>query len=86
MPKTYLTREMRLRENFTSWVYGQMKVNGKSQQALATAMGLTQPGVCKKFKKQSFSFDDFVFFLKQFEPDEEKILELVGADEWITKR
>lgn len=85
MPKTFLTREMRLRENLATWIYGQMKVNGKSQQKVASAMGLTQQGVCLKFKRQSFTFDDLVFFLNMFKPDDETILRLVGADEWITK-
>lgn len=82
MPKTYLTREMRLRENFAVWVYGQMKVNHLSQRDVASALGLTQQGLCLKFKRQSFSFDDFVFFVKLFQPDEETLKKLVGAEEW----
>lgn len=82
MPKTYLTREMRLRENVTVWIYGQMKVNHISQQKVASALGLTQQGLCKKLKRQSISFDDFVFFINLFQPDEETITKLVGADEW----
>jgi len=85
MPKIYLTREMRLREHFALWIFGQMKVNGKSQRKIAGELGLTQQGVCKKFKNQSFSFDDFVFFLNMFKPDQETIMKLVGADEWTTK-
>lgn len=85
MPKTYLTREMRLRENLAVWIYGQMMVNGQSQREIANSMGLSQAGVCKKLKKQSFSFDDFLFFLNKFQPDEKKIMELVGADEWTRR-
>lgn len=82
MPKTYLTREMRLRENLAVWIYGQMRVNGQSQRDVANSMGLSQAAVCKKIKRQSFSFDDFIFFLDMFQPDKEKIMELVGANEW----
>ena len=82
MPKTYLTREMRLRENLAIWIYGQMKVNHLSQRKVAGDLGLTQQGLCLKLKKQSFSFDDFVFFMKLFQPDEETLKKLVGADEW----
>ena len=85
MPKVYLTSEMRLRDNFAAWVYGQMKLNGQSQKSLARDMGLTQQGLCKKIKKQSFTFDDFVFLVKKFQPDENTILNLTGANEWITK-
>lgn len=85
MPKVYLTSEMRLRDNFAAWLYGQMKLNGESQKALARDMGLSQQGMCKKIKKQSFTFDDFVFFVKRFQPDTDTILKLTGADEWITK-
>ena len=85
MPKTYLTREMRLRAEFAAWIYGQMKISGKSQRKVAGELGMTQQGMCKKLKKQSFTFDDFVFFLNQFQPDQDKIMELVGANEWTTK-
>ena len=85
MAKTYLTSEMRLRDKFTEWVYGQIKMNGQSQKDVSKDMGLSQQGLCKKLRKQSFTFDDFVFFVNRFQPDEGKILELTGADEWITK-
>lgn len=82
MPKTYLTREMRLRENLIAWIVGQMKVAGKSQKKVAAEMGITQQGLCKKLKKQSISFDDLVFFLELFQPDMDTTMKLVGADEW----
>lgn len=85
MPKTYLTSEQKLRDNFAGWIYGQMKTNGVSQLRIAKDMGLSQQGLCKKLRRQSFTFDDFVFFLKKFQPDEDTIKKLVGADEW-TKR
>lgn len=85
MPKVYLTREMRLRDNFAAWIYGQLKISGKSQRKMAGELGMTQQGMSKKLRKQSLTFDDFVFFLNQFQPDTDKILELTGAKEWITK-
>lgn len=86
MPKTYLTREMRLRDNFAAWIYGQIKTSGKSQRKVAGELGMTQQGMSKKLRKQSFTFDDFVFFLRQFQPDEDTLLKLTGADEWITRK
>lgn len=85
MPKIYLTKEMRLRENLVAWIVGQMKVAGKSQKKVATEMGLTQQGLCKKLKRQSITFDDLVFFLGMFQPDADSIIKLVGADAWTTK-
>lgn len=85
MAKTYLTSEMRLRDNLASWIYGQIKTNGQSQLDVSKDMGLSQQGLCKKLRKQSFTFDDFVFFVKRFQPDVETLLQLTGADEWITK-
>lgn len=82
MPKTYLTKEMRLRENLVSWIYGQMKVEGKTQRQIAKELGLTQQGLCLRLKRQSVSFDDFVFFIDYFKPDANTIMQLVGADEW----
>lgn len=82
MPKVYLTKGMRLRENLVSWIYGQMMVNGMSQQKIASTMGLTQQGFHLKLKRQSVSFDDFCFFLETFQPDLETLLQLVGAN-WI---
>ena len=81
MPKTYLTREMRLREKLTTWIYGQMKVNKMSQQQVAKSLGLSQAGLSLKLKKQSLTFDDFIFFLNLFKPDTDEIMDLVGA-EW----
>ena len=86
MAKTYLTSEMKLRDNFASWIYGQIKTNGQSQMLVAKDMGLSQQGLCKKLRKQSFTFDDFVFFVNRFQPDEDTLLKLTGAEEWITKR
>jgi predicted XRE-type DNA-binding protein len=85
MPKTYLTKEMRLRENFAAWVYGQMRVNGKTQQNVSKMLGLTQQGLSLKLKRQSFSFDDVCTLMEYFQPDEKTILQLVGADEWDTR-
>ena len=80
MAKVYLTEELRLRDRLAAWTYGQMKTNGTSQKAISARMGLSQQGLCKKLRKQSFTFDDFVFFLGQFKPDTDTILDLVGAD------
>lgn len=85
MPKVYLTSEARLRDNFTGWLHSQIKMNGESQKSLARDMGLSPQGMCKKIRKQSFTFDDFVFLVKRYQPDADKILELTGAKEWITK-
>lgn len=85
MPKVYLTSEARLRDNFTEWLHGKIKTTGDTQKALARDMGLSPQGMSKKIRKQSFTFEDFVFFVNRYQPDTDKILELTGANKWIAK-
>jgi predicted XRE-type DNA-binding protein len=82
MPKVFLTREMRLREELAVWICGQMKVNRLTQLNVARELGITQQGLCKKIKRRTFSYDDMLFFFAKFQPDKETVMRLTGADEW----
>ena len=82
MPKVFLTREMRLREELAVWICGQLKVNRVSQTNVAKELGITQQGLSKKIKRRTFTYDDMLFFFAKFQPDNETVMRLTGADEW----
>ena len=85
MPKVFLTNEMRLREELAIWICGQLKVNRVSQTNIAKELGITQQGLSKKINRRTFTYDDMLFFFAKFQPDQETVMRLTGADEWTRK-
>lgn len=79
MPRVYLSEEERLLAKLTSWVYGEMKIQGLSQRQLAEEMNVSQQLLSYKLKNQSFTFKDFLGLVKALKPDTEEILRLVGS-------
>ena len=78
MPKVYLTEADRLREKLAAYVYGQMKVHRVSQRTLAKKRGISHQALSQKLLRRSFDYEDFVFFVQEFEPSQKELLELVG--------
>lgn len=78
MPKVYLTDAERLRERLAAYVYGQMKVRRISQRSLAKKRGISHQALSQKLLNRSFNYEDFVFFVQEFEPSQKELLELVG--------
>lgn len=78
MPKVYLTETERLCRGLSEWIYGQMKINRINQYALAHKLGITPSALTQKLKKSRFNFEDYLFFVKEFQPDEKKLRELNG--------
>lgn len=85
MPKVYLTKEKRLSERLVSWIYGEMKVQHVTQTQISEAIGIKQSSLNYKLKHGNFSFQDLTIVFGMLKPDTKKLLELTGADEWITK-
>lgn len=78
MPKVYLTEKDRLCARLARWAYGEMKVRRISQKTIAEKMGITQQALSRKLKSASFDYTDFVFFVKEFEPDNKELREIIG--------
>lgn len=78
MPRVYLSENDRLCARLASWVYGEIKIQGISQSAMAAEMGISQPAFHKKLKTHSFSFTDFLTIVRMLDPDEKEIERLLG--------
>ena len=77
MPKVYLSEKDRLCARLAKWVYGEMKLRGMTQAQLAEKMLISQQALSEKLKRASFSYEDFVLFVKEFEPTANELAALV---------
>lgn len=79
MPKVYLTEKDRLCGRLARWVYGEMKVRRLSQRCIAEKMNISHQALSQKLRKESFDYTDFVFFVKEFQPTNEELREIIGV-------
>lgn len=78
MPKVYLSENEKLCAGLASWVYGELKCRGISHREMAREMGISQQALSQKLKAKSFSFTDFLAFIRVLEPDERELHRLLG--------
>lgn len=78
MPRVYLSENQRLSERLSAWVYGQMKVKKIPQRIMAEELEISQPAFAQKLKNRSFSYTDFLTFVRVLEPDTADIERLLG--------
>jgi len=78
MPKVYLTERERFNAELAKWVYGEMKERKLSQQKVADKMFISRQALGRKLKEKSFDYCDFVFFVKEFQPGEKTLNNLLG--------
>lgn len=78
MPKVYLTEKDRLCARLAAWVYGQMKLHRISQRTLAPKMGISHQALSRKLNERSFDYTDFIFFVKEFQPTDRELKEIIG--------
>lgn len=78
MPRVYLSENERLSERLSAWVYGQMKVKKIPQRIMAEELEISQPAFAQKLKNRSFSYTDFLTFVRVLEPDTADIERLLG--------
>lgn len=78
MPKVYLSEQQKLNNRLASWVYGELKIQGKTQKDLADEMGITQPAVSYKLRTKCFTFEDICCFVRMFQPDKDEVTRLLG--------
>jgi len=78
MPRVYLSENERLSERLSAWVYGQMKVKKIPQRIMAEEMEISQPALAQKLKNRSFTYSDFLTFVRVLEPDDKELSRLLG--------
>ena len=78
MPKVYMSEREQLCARVARWVYGEIGVRRITITELARRRGITHQAMSKKLISESFSYEDFVFFVKEFKPTQKELLELVG--------
>lgn len=77
MPKVLITESQRTCARLSRWVYGEMKVRRITQTALAKKRGISHQALSRKLKEQSFDYIDFVFFVKEFQPSDKELREII---------
>lgn len=78
MPRVYLSENEKLSERLSAWVYGQMKVKKIPQRIMAEEMEISQPALAQKLKNRSFTYSDFLTFVRVLEPDTKELDRLLG--------
>ena len=78
MSKVYLTETEELKAKFAAWVYAQMKMRKITQRSLAKKRGISHQAFSVKLSTRSFSIDDYLFFVKEFQPSAKELMELNG--------
>ena len=81
MPKVYLSEKDRLCARLARWIYGEMRIRRISQRTLADKMGISHQALSQKLRRQSFDYTDFIFFVKEFQPSNKELLEIIGIEE-----
>jgi hypothetical protein len=79
MPRVYLTDNDQQRQRLARWVYGEMKVRRITLSALAKKRGISHQALSKKLSTPSFDYIDFVFFVKEFQPSDRELREIIGV-------
>ena len=78
MPKVFLSERDRQCSKLSRYVYGEMSVRHLTQSEVAKKMNISQQSLSRKLRKNSFDFSDFLFFVKEFEPSQKELMDLVG--------
>lgn len=79
MPRAYITKQEKLNNELSAWIYGQAKVRRVTQKQLAEAIGIKQPSLNYKLRHGSFSFQDLTVVFEILEPDGETLMKLMGV-------
>ena len=78
MPKVYLTEKDRVCNRLSKWVYGELKSRQISQESIAKKMDISHQALSRKLRCASFNYTDFVFFIREFQPSDKELREIIG--------
>ena len=79
MPKVYITKQEKLNNDLSAWIYGQAKVRKVTQKQIADAIGIKQPSLNYKLKHGNFTFQDLTAVFSILNPDGEELMRLMGV-------
>lgn len=82
MPKSYITRQEKLNNELTAWIYGQLKAKGIPQREISKELGISTQAFNYKLKTHTFRFEDLVVTFRILRPDAKTIARLMGEEEW----
>ena len=74
-----MTKQQKLNKELSAWIYGQMKVEGISQEKMADVIGIKQPSLNRKLKRGNFTFQDLTAIFSELKPDAETLQKLMGV-------
>lgn len=78
MPRVYLNEMDRCRHRLAAYVQGEKKREKVTDTDMAEEQGISQSAMSRKLRVESFSFDDFVYFIQKFQPDNETLRFILG--------
>lgn len=80
MPKTYLTKQQKLNNDLSAWIYGNMKIQKVSQKELADMIGIKQPSLNYKLRHGNYTFQDLTTIFSVLKPDADTLTRLMGCE------
>ena len=80
MPKTYLTKQQKLNNDLSAWIYGNMKIQKVSQKELADRIGIKQPSLNYKLRHGNYTFQDLTTIFSVLKPDADTLTRLMGCE------
>lgn len=78
MPKVFLNEKQRMCHRLATWVQGEKKRLKITDTELASEHGISQSAMSRKLREESFSFEDYVFFVQKFQPDNDTLRYIIG--------
>lgn len=78
MPRVYLNESQKLCHRLADWIQGQKRLLKLTDTDLAKEHGISQSAMSRKLREESFSFDDYVFFVQRFRPDDDTLKYIIG--------
>lgn len=78
MPRVFLNELDRSSHRLAAYVQAEKKQRKITDTDMAEEHGISQPAMSRKLRIESFSFDDFVYFVQKFKPDEDTLRFILG--------
>lgn len=77
MPKVYLDRKEKKKDNLVEFITGRMKTLKLRQQDMADEIDITQPAFTNRLEKGYFTYEDLLSVFNKLEATDEEIVRLM---------
>lgn len=78
MPKVFLNERQQMCHRLATWIQGEKKRLKITDTELGNEHGISQSAMSRKLREESFSFEDYVFFVQKFQPDNDTLRYIIG--------